>query len=120
MKRFLVLSLFVFFTFSLTAQDWSLPKDTSPKKVINWATPADGVTNFDYPFQGSLEYYTYLGSRKQRCNDRSGSYILRIPNKFKGNGLLTTGYKHKYTEVTWAVGEPDASAGYTETKISWL
>ena len=119
MKRFLILSLFVFFTFSLTAQDWALPQDTSPKKVINWATPADGVTNFDYPFQGSLEYYTYLGSRKQRRNDRSGSYILRIPNKFKGNGLLTTGYKHKYTEVTWAVGEPDASAGYTETKISW-
>ena len=44
---------------------------------------------------------------------------MRIPNKFKGSGLIGKGYSHKYKEVTWAIGEPDPSAGYTETRVSW-
>ncbi len=116
---FLTCSLFLILTTYVTAQNWSLPQDTTPKKVVTWATPAELDLNFNYPFQGTIEYYTYLGSRKQKLNDRKGTYTLRIPNKFKGNGLLSTGYKHKYTEVTWAVGEPDVNAGYTESKISW-
>ena len=117
-QTFFALLVTFILSVSFYAQDWSLPKDNTPKEVITWATPLSFVKNSEYPFHGTISYYNYLGERKQRRDDKTGSYILRIPNKFKGNGLSKTGYTH--FKVTWAVGEPDVNAGYTETKISWL
>jgi hypothetical protein len=121
MKRVFFVFLAVFFSagLSLQAQDWSLPQDNKPIKTITWATPAELTLKFDYPFKGVLEWYTHLGSQKQMRKDRTGTYTLRVPNKFKGNGLIGTGYAHKAREVTWAIGDPDPSAGYTETRVSW-
>ena len=121
MKSFFFVFLTVIFSagLSLQAQNWSLPQDNKPKNTITWATPAEMTLSFDYPFKGAVEYYDHYGTQKQRRKNRTGTYTLRIPNKFKGSGLIGKGYSHKYKEVTWAIGEPDPSAGYTETRVSW-
>lgn len=113
---FFVVVLFAFYAVGLSAQDWSMPQDNKPKKVVNWATPMPLNMNFDYPFEGYEEYDTYLGTHRTMHRKTSGTYTLRIPNRFKGTGILKSRYGNDYT---WAIGEPDASAGYREVVVSY-